>query len=280
MNCDHVQELLPLYVGRDLEEKRAKLVTAHVQSCGECAGMAADYRDTKQLLHLFEPPRVSDAVYAGIRRRVLREIERESKPYGFSQLVASIFVPRVNYTVATMLLLAVFGLAFYFIANRKSNSNNAGQHVAGERSTVDPTNRHNEQTPPRPESAVSPSSSPKRTDRQYLGSTGHKNLTIAVALDRTHQYRKKNLRIDGRQSVAAGTHEPRSMTAEASPEANRLAEPDTVRALDPITSEKPLRVEMQTRDRNIRIIWFSHPPAKQGSPNKSFKGIPEVRSDV
>ena len=83
MNCKHVQELLPLYVGRDLEEKRARSVTAHVQSCVECAGSVDEYRETRQLLKQFAPPPVSDAVYAGIRRRVLREIEQEAAAPGW-----------------------------------------------------------------------------------------------------------------------------------------------------------------------------------------------------
>jgi hypothetical protein len=40
-----------------------------------------------------------------------------------------------------------------------------------------------------------------------------------------------------------------------------------------VSSRKPMRVEMQTRDPNIRIIWFSQPPANEGSPNESSKGI-------
>jgi hypothetical protein len=38
-------------------------------------------------------------------------------------------------------------------------------------------------------------------------------------------------------------------------------------------SEKTLRVEMQTKDRNIRIIWFSNQLTKQDSPSESSKGI-------
>ena len=39
---------------------------------------ADEYRETRQLLQLFAPPPFSEAVYAGIRQRVLREIGRES----------------------------------------------------------------------------------------------------------------------------------------------------------------------------------------------------------
>src|SRR6267143_6407697 len=110
MNCKHVQELLPLYVGRDLEERRAQLVTAHVQSCAECASLASEYRESGQLLQQFAPPPFSDAVYAGIRQRVLREIGRESPEFSgltLPSFVASLFRPRLRWTFATALLLGV-----------------------------------------------------------------------------------------------------------------------------------------------------------------------------
>src|SRR2546426_2831023 len=119
MNCKHVQELLPLYVGRDLEEKRAQLVTAHVQSCVECAGSVDDYRETRQLLKESAPPPVSDAVYAGIRQRVLREIEQKATAPGLSRLLDSLFRPRLRWAVATALVFAVSVSTFYFIAKRK-----------------------------------------------------------------------------------------------------------------------------------------------------------------
>ena len=37
MNCKQTEELLPLYTGRDLEEKHAILVTEHLKTCAGCA---------------------------------------------------------------------------------------------------------------------------------------------------------------------------------------------------------------------------------------------------
>ena len=62
------------------------------------------------------------------------------------------------------------------------------------------------------------------------------------------------------------------MTAETLPKRNNLAEPDAASARDSATSGNVLRVEMQTNDPNIRIIWFTPQPTKQNSPNKFSKG--------
>jgi hypothetical protein len=258
MNCKLVQELLPLYVGRDLEEKRAQMVTAHVQSCAECAGSAEEYRETRQLLQQFAPPPFSEAVYAGIRQRVLRDIERGATVPGLSRLLESVFWPRIRWAIATALLLAVSVFAFYFIANRANDR----QQVADSGRTVDkPT-----------------SSSIKESQRPLLASPGQNpgaGTTIAGSVDRSRQSQRRKspgVAAERTASVALSTPGTRSMTAEAAPEGNNLGEPDAASVRDPATSGKTLRVEMQTKDPNIRIIWFAHQPTKQDFPTKFSKG--------
>jgi hypothetical protein len=73
-------------------------------------------------------------------------------------------------------------------------------------------------------------------------------------------------------SIALNTPDTRTMTAEAGPVDSNLGEPDAASVRDPATSGKTLRVEMQTKDPNIRIIWFAHQPTKQDSPSKFSKG--------
>ena len=271
MNCKHVQELLPLYIGRDLEEKRTKLVTAHLQSCTECAGAADEYRETRQLLQEFAVPPFSEAVYAGIRQRVLREIGREATSPGLSQLFESLLRPRLSWAVATALLVAVSVFAFYFIANRKSHP----QQVVGSDRTVDKTTSDEQPNPRSRGDDSAGSSSP--LSKESGASTGQNrgaDTTIGGSVDGSHQYRRpksSGAAADRTQSIAVNVPDSRSKTAEASPESNNLARPDAVPARDPATSEKTLRVEMQTKDPNIRIIWFSQQRPKQGSP--SSKGI-------
>ena len=74
MNCNRVEKLLPLYVGHDLEDERAMLVTAHVRTCTQCARSAQEYRETNQLMQRFEPPQFSEATYLAVRNSVLREM--------------------------------------------------------------------------------------------------------------------------------------------------------------------------------------------------------------
>lgn len=274
MNCKHVQELLPLYVGRDLEEKHMKLVTAHVECCAECAGSADEFRRTQQLLHLFAPPTFSEAVYSGIRQRVLREIGTESTAQTVPQLVASLFRPRPRWAVVTALLLAVSVFAFYFIASRKTD-----RQLAGGKPTVETTQDQQTSSPSAAnESAAAPSPSSKENYGPSPLSTGENSggRSIAVSVNpavQSQRRRSSGAVADRTGSGGVNTPDAPSMAASASQLDNNLAKPDTSSARDPLTPEKTLRVEMQTKDRNIRIIWFSHQPTKQDFPNKSSEGI-------
>jgi hypothetical protein len=258
MNCKDVQELLPLYVGRDLEERRAQMVTAHVRSCAACAGLADEYRETRQLLQQFAPPPVSDAVYAGIRRRVLREIGREANPRTLPNFVASLFRPRLPWAVATALLLAVSVFALYSIANRKTDPKDR-QQLADSRGK-----------------AVGPASSSIKESEGVTPASTVKNVGPVQGLaDSTHQSQRRKssgTAADRTRSGALNTPDAPTMSAQNLPDGSSRFEPETVPAGDSATSDKTLRVEIQTKDPNIRIIWFTHQPIKQDSPNKFSKG--------
>lgn len=257
MNCKQVQELLPLYVSRDLEEKVARLVMAHLQSCAECAGVIGEYDETRRLLENFTPPFFSEAVYAGIRQRVLAEIGTETPARtapSLSQSVASLFRPRLTWAVVTVLLLAVSLFTFFLIANR---GNNRRQVAVRPPQTPDTTASSSPAVP-----------APRENNGPQFKNKGLEP-PIAGTGDHTHQpQRRKSLRVAAEQTaVVLNTLNQRSITAETSPGPSKLAESNAGPVRQPVAAEKTLRLEMQTKDPNIRIIWFSHQPTKTELPN-------------
>jgi hypothetical protein len=264
MNCKHVQELLPLYVGRDLEEKTAMLVTAHLQSCAECANSADEYRKTRQLLQQYAPPPFSDAVYAGIRRRVLHEIEQESTEQTQPHFVASLFRPRVRWAFATALLLAVCAFAFYFSTNR---SNEPAQ-VANNPGMVDKATKDERQNSrsQNEKSAVSTLSSSDKGD-------GLRARVKGGQMEQPQQQKTRRAGVDQPRAQAVTTSDTGSMAVKVFPKDHTIVDLDVTGGDSPASSQKTLRMEIQTKDRNIRIIWFSHQPTKQDSSNESYKGI-------
>jgi hypothetical protein len=249
MNCKQAEELLPLYAGRELEEKRAVLVTEHVQTCVACARVADEYRESVQLTEQFATPVFSEAVYAGIRQRVLREIETEGMAPAWSQTIASLFRPRLRWAIASVLLIAVSLFAVYFIVNRP----NDGQQLA-----VKP--------PAKTQPGTKEPQGGKRVDLPPSVQTAWNEQQLAN-VHQSQRKRSRNTLVDRMKTVGAKSRDAMSTTNNVSPEPRNLPEPIVVPLRDSAALGKTLRVEIQTKNPNIRIIWFTQQETKPVIPS-------------
>lgn len=251
MNCEYVDELLPLFVGRDLDEERSLMVAAHLQSCTRCACAAEGYSEGHRWLQEFEPPPVSQAVYAGIRRQVLDEVARGSRAPAWPSIVSQFFGPLVQSRavwIAATLLLAMLVGALFFMTQRPHQERDGDQiahdHRSVEQGVRDPEagiKSENNQS----EAPSSSSGEPSGLSGSAPGAAG-----------------------DKRRKVGAG-YRSRPREARVAPVTSVAADPDVSPAL---SVPAPVRVEMQTSDPRIRIIWISGQDS-QKSQNNSSKGF-------
>ena len=246
MNCKQVEELLPLYAGRDLEEKRATLVTEHLQTCAACAYVADEYRESVQLTEQFAAPVFSEAVYAGMRQHVLREIEAEAMATPWSQSFTSLFRPRLTWAIASVLLIVVSMFAIYFIVNRRNDERQLADErpVKVEPGTKDRNER--ESLPP----------SEKRDEKK-------------PRLAGVPQAQRKRFRDALAERMS--TIDAKSPDTLSTANNNNLPEPTLFPPRDSTALDKTMRVEIQTKDPKIRIIWFVQQEDKPVIP--SSKGI-------
>ena len=259
MNCKQVKELLPLYVGHDLEDGRAGLIATHVQTCTHCAGSVEEYVEASQLLQQFAAPQFSEATYATVRQSVLREIEQESGRLTLRELILGAFQPRLTWAVSTAVLLAVCALAYYLVANRPNvlhdQKANAGIKLA-------PDGAADGRGPRRGSQVDAPGIA--------ISSPHHR-------LNPLHKTATPNL-AGGFHSLVMAKNSRKPRLSQPSWHSKSPDEPSAVPAVPgtfdtSVSSGKPMRLEIQTRDPNIRIIWFSQPSTNEGSPNESSKGI-------
>ena len=258
MNCKNVEPLLSLYVGRDLEEEHSRLVAAHLQSCTECTRAADEYAGASQLLQGYETPFFSDGFYAGIREQVLNEIERESHapvwPGIFSQLFVVLVQPRMRWITAA-LLLAISVTALYF-------SRKASRQLASDQQVAVRTAELNQ--------ARSAAAARSESSNKSAGSSSFSNKgQVRVATTRRP--------ITGKREANAGvvaTNRSRELdkTTKVDSSTNDRVVQRVVGVSQPSSAPAPLRVEMQTSDRNIRIIWLSGQRSGAGGTDGS-KGI-------
>jgi hypothetical protein len=252
MNCTQVEDLLPLYAGRDLNDGRAQSITAHLQTCARCADAAKEYGETRHLLQEFAPPAFADDVYAEIRQSVWRKIDAESNnSLTLAELFADWFRPRLVWVVATALLIMVSAIAIYFAGNGRMGRRD--QNIANvPKLSSEPTEVGRGGSETLAAASSSPHSSGDQRqpgNRRYqkkLGRPGPPDRVNSLAVNSPDLLPSK---IETRAQVAVPT------------------EAD-VSARDTKTT---LRMEIQTRNPNIRIIWFAQRDAKPVSANS--KGI-------
>lgn len=114
MNCEQVQQLLPLLVSDDLDDNESKAVKSHCQSCSVCQKMAdAWIQDmaalTSGLLSESEPQPNDTALNAAVEAAVLRQESRLIQPRWWSRRMAS--------AMAAALVFMILG---HFIASNLS----------------------------------------------------------------------------------------------------------------------------------------------------------------
>lgn len=248
MKCQEVQELMPLYVGSDLDEGRARLVAAHVQTCETCSHMAREYNETRQSIQEFVPPAFSDDFYAQMRQGVWQHIEQKSTGPALSGIIADLFRPRLAWALATAVLIAVFAIGIYVFSRQ-----GVPQPVVSNL----PSTTHS--TPHEQPSTSSPNN---KSSASSLVSSGSNSRRAGVHQLDSRQQRNTihdRVKIRGISTVAAV-----SSAAISAPEASNLRQPGNGSS---DASHAPLRMEIQTKNPNIRIIWFAPRNVKSSSPN-------------
>jgi hypothetical protein len=250
MNCKQIEKFLPLYAGRDLDAQSERLITAHIESCTACAATAGEYQQSRELLQEFAPPAFSEDVYAEIRQNVWRQIGSESTAVSVSELIAGWFRPRVIWAAASALLVAVLVLGIFLIGNRSTPRQKVA--VNAPELNRDGSNRQIAAVPPRDTSTPSPLA-PRE------GVKGPRQVYFR------HSERKgdRNRAPDRLNTLVANAPDALPNTS-GSPRLGTSSDPDPSPAGD---SVKILRMEIQTKDPNIRIIWFAQRDTKPVSHN-------------
>ena len=240
MHCRQIEKYLPLYAGHDLRGPREQLIAAHLQSCRACTEALADYQNARELMHTFAAPSFSDEVYADIRKSVWRQIESESRPTLFAALAAW-FQPRLVWTAAAALLVTLSAVGVYVLAQKFTVRPKA---VAGVPKIV---------LPPQHgfgENGGSNSSQPERPRPRQADMPKRQQRPVRiVAPDR---------------SITARAYSPDVQVPKVE-SSSPIIGADNVDL-----GSGSVRMELQTRDPNIRIIWFTQSDSK---PVAHSKGI-------
>ena len=233
MNCRRVEELIPLYVEGDLASGIADRVTSHLDWCGRCNWLADEYKESQNWLHSCEPPEFDEATLNGLKIGVLRRIEETSARPSLMASLMRHWSRRQVFALSAAVVI-VFGMVVLYVYQTRAKV------------SVD--------IPILVES--NPSEETARPDEHNLA--GGSDKAPGAGLNKRHHpsRREATLRASYVNPTLAGRAPVPVGSQGGSP-----AEPGTALTNSTHTSfgdsSAMLRIEIQTSDPNIRIIWFA-----------------------
>ena len=243
LSCKRTARMISLYVAGDLLGAPEREVAAHLVACEACRRLAEEFSESSSLLtQACTPPEFGAEFYSGIRRTVLGEITLNrmvSKP--------SLFRPRWLYATAFAVIatLSAVMLQHFSGARREPPRDSAIARPL----TVQPTSGQTEVPSPRKKHAI-----PGTLSAQS-------NNVLALANPRRSSGQFGAMRKSDASDAGQAARDERTQIEPATQSSTRVG---------PVALEAPSqvsRIEIQTADPNIRIIWLSPRESREPEEN-------------
>ncbi|HKP13833.1 MAG TPA: zf-HC2 domain-containing protein [Blastocatellia bacterium] len=240
-NCERVEELIPLYAGGDLGESQARDVRAHAQSCVACGVRVAEYEASQAWLRDYDAPEFDEAFVDTVRAGVMRELAAGDARRPFVERLRQWLAPR-RLAFATAALLVILTALALFIYLGRARVGHQSDLTA--RQPPAPSVEKQDGTP-NPATATGAKATTRPKSR-----TPHR---VAPTLANRSRHDAPRVKTPPGDALAVN----QSGARPASPVDGSNAATQT---------EEKLRIEIQTADPNIRIIWFVPKAAEADAP--------------
>ena len=252
LNCKRVAQMISLYVAGDLVGAPEREVATHLAACERCRRLAEDFSESSSLLtQACRPPEFNAAFYSGIRRAVLDEIRRDrmlSKP--------SLFRRRWLYATAFAAVVMAAGLMLqHFGSTRRETPQGLAGQAKATNSSSSPGLSELQQSPRKPQGLPG-----------TLAGKSHKDLALENprrSLKQFETVRKPDasrIAQAGLAQIALAMQSSTSASTSISPaalESTTFSLGSTSPPAGRASASQVSRIEIQTADPNIRIIWLA-----------------------
>jgi len=235
--------MISLWVAGDLVGAPEREVAAHVAACEGCRRLAGEFSESKSLLtQAGTPPEFGAEFYSGIRCAVLGEIASDqilSRP--------SLFRPRWLYATAFAAIVIVSAVMLQHFAGA---SREPPRDLArAPQVTVHPT-------------AQSSDGESSRKKHELTGTPGEPSSKILALVNRRGSSRHFDETRTPDTLVAAQAARDSGAQIEPAVQSSTRVGPVAIEA-----SSQVSRIEIQTADPNIRIIWLSPRESREPAEN-------------
>lgn len=234
MNCRRVEKLIPLYVEGDLASSKATDLSAHLEWCGRCNWLADEFRESQSWLRTSESPEFDQAFLEDFKSGVLRRIERVStKPSPLAVLMQQ-WTRRQIFALSTAMLVILGVVVFYIY---QTTSTQLPMVIADKQ--ADSEGPLQAEPPQVRDTGTAPEAS----------SGQHHPINQARRKARTASSAMANRTIEPPPPVQPTPFVEDSLAGSA--------QPADVAPAGGSEFPQMLRIEIQTSDPSIRIIWFA-----------------------
>lgn len=282
MNCTHIEKLLPLFVEGDLDAKQAEIVLTHLDACPKCQGRAAEYEESQNWLRSYSPPEFDETFFDGLRQSVQSEIARAQRRPNFFQLIWERWGWQPVMAAAMALLVIVSGIMIYSRIHRAPvtpvTSGPKGEIAQDQ--LKQPSTPDNQNVAAPPVNVAINTGRPSKSQPQRMQSEFKEPLVVNAAIDTAlplaiakvlppeaaAEYQDE---IATSQNAAAALEH--LLDRFSKPEA-ATENPDAGSSAPTNTTPAPgvTRIEMQTANPKVRIIWLA-PKETDSQSNKTSR---------
>jgi len=274
MNCKKAEQLIPLFIEADLDAAEMQQVSHHLETCAACRATVAEFDASQSLLRSVVMPAFDEAMFVEVRSAVMKRIAQPATRPAFAAWWQPIWDWKFAFAAAAVILV-VFGVAIRQRGGKSidnpvaSGANVSKSDLAVVRKSPDI------KTPP----AAQPFQPRMRRKHQaqggVRGSERHpensaiKQLSPERATIVDSQIASAVIAPSGAGKNAAilpGVGTPGFMLPPAPQAENTILPPDK-------NTNEPemLRMEFQTADPNIRIIWLTPKEPARTNPAEDTK---------
>lgn len=261
MNCRNAEPRIPLFVEADLDAAEMQQMTAHLETCAACQTLAAEFHASQASLRAAVLPAFDEAMLALMRSAVQREIAPMTSRPSITEWLHPLWNWNVAFAAAAVILL-VSGIV---LSRRDAGLKN--EQVASRTKDSVPSDA----TPPQTES-VQKSLTASQVFQPQMGrkykaqgrmSTSERNpenneikpLSSARAIDVDNQIAAASIAPSraNNDAVYLPRVDTMGFTFPPAPQAETITSSTGKSTPEP----EMLRMEFQTADPNIKIIWLT-----------------------
>jgi hypothetical protein len=231
MKCRRVKKLLPLYVEGDLAPDVAERISAHLDWCGQCNWLADEFNESQSWLLTNEPPEFDQAFLDDFKSEVMSGLEQTTARPSLLAAIAQYWSRRQVLAMSGAILIVIGMVVFYIYQARFG---------------VNPKAIETARQVPEPEAPII-----EQPKAEVVPSPNHQSAPIKHARRHPIQKTERAKAMDNLRGPALFFQANRPV---------ELGNPSemAVKSEDPKDDvPEMLRIEIQTADPNIRIIWFT-----------------------